>query len=135
MGIVGGTFGDPLFQGVFVFFGEDFFGVRGWHLLVFVGGEEAGDDLAGFGFAGDDGEGAGFATGERGVAEVEAEFAFAAVVVHAVAGEALLGEDGADFAVEVDGRRGGGEQEGDEEDAVHESGSERRTLRGRGFCR
>jgi NAD(P)H-hydrate repair Nnr-like enzyme with NAD(P)H-hydrate dehydratase domain len=56
-------------------------------------------------FAGDDGDLAGFARAVSGFAQIEAEFAFAAVVVHAVAGEALLSEHGAHVAIEIDGLR------------------------------
>jgi hypothetical protein len=91
--------------------------VRG-HDLVGVGGENAGDEFALFGIAGDDRSVAGTGGGEGGVADVEAEFAFAGGGVGAVAVVAVFREDGLDVAAEVDfsGREtGGGEKRGEGE--------------------
>ncbi len=87
--------------------------IGGGHAEGFVLGGDAADDFGMVGVAGDE--------GVLGVAEfdgiagfgVEAEFGFTIGGVGAVAGEAFVGEDGADVAVELDGL--GGEREREEE--------------------
>ena len=66
------------------------------------------DDFAFVGLTRDDGDFIGLAFAVGGFDEVEAEFSFALMLVHAVAGEAVLGQDRPDLTVEVDGGRGGG---------------------------
>jgi len=78
------------------------------HQLVVVRARDAADEFARIGFAGDEGALAGLRGRERGLAEVEAETGLARVFVRPVAGEALAGKDGADFALEVRRGRGGG---------------------------
>lgn len=60
--------------------------------------------------AGDDGGLAGLGGAQGVVAEIEAEFAFAGLVVRAVALEAMARKQRADIALEIDfgGRSGGG---------------------------
>ena len=106
VGFVGSTFGDPLGEEGFLGWGEGFVGIRGWHEFVRVGVGEPGDEFAGGGVAGDDGGFTGFGGFEGGVADVEAETAFAVIGVGSVAVEAVVGEDGADVAVIAE--RGGG---------------------------
>ncbi len=67
-----------------------------------VGGGDAADEFAAVGIAGDDGE-ASLAEVDAGAGfGVEAEFGLAFGGVGTVAGEALVGEDGADVAIEFD---------------------------------
>jgi hypothetical protein len=54
-----------------------------------------------------------------GFAQIEAQLAFAAVVVHAVAGETLLREHRAHVAIEIDGVGGGHEQKEEGEGRLH----------------
>ena len=84
------------------------------HDVVRVVGKDAVDDFALVGLTGDDGEFARLAFTVGRFREVEAEFTFTRMVVHAVASEAMLGEDRADFLVEVDGEeaRGGDQKQG-----------------------
>ncbi len=107
---VGGPFGDPAFEqgDLGGFQGRRGFG-RG-HREFGVVDLDAEDQVAGVGVAGDDGGGAGF-EGEGGsLGHIEAETGLALALVGAVAGEAVLGEDGADVAVEIEGFLGlGGE--------------------------
>ena len=59
-----------------------------------------------------------------GFRKIEAQLCLAGMLIHAVAGEAVLGEDRADFLVEVDGAGRGdghGEQASGRE-AEHEAG-------------
>jgi hypothetical protein len=65
---------------------------------------DAFEKFAGVRFAGDDRGLAGLSLSNRVFAEIEPQFAFTAVFVHAVALEAVLGQDGADFAIEVNAR-------------------------------
>ncbi len=87
------------------------------HLEFGVVDFDAEDEVAGVGVAGGDGGAVG-AGGEGGGFLVEAEVGLAGFGVGTVAGEAVLGEDGADVAVVVDGvfggEGGGGEEEGQE---------------------
>ena len=76
-----------------------------------------------FGLSGltrDDGDCAGLTFAVGGFDEVEGEVSLARMLVHAVAGEAVLSEKRSDLTVEVDGGRGGGEREQcDERKAGH----------------
>jgi hypothetical protein len=54
-----------------------------------------------------------------GFGQIEAQLAFATVVVHAVAGEALLREHGPHVAIEIDGVGGGNEQQEKGEGRLH----------------
>ena len=81
------------------------------HDVVGVMGGDAAEELALVGVAGDDGGVAGFGFAEGGFLDVEAEVAFAFIGIGAVAGEAVFGENGSDFACEVDFLGGDGERE------------------------
>lgn len=85
---------------------------------------DAADQFAFTGLAGDDGQAAGLGGLEGVGLDVEPELGLALALVRAVAGEAVLGEDGADVAVEIDrtGRRGGGGRPGPEQHSKHERG-------------
>ena len=117
--LVFGAFVDPAFEGFDLRGGEFFVGFGWGHDFVLVGGEGAVDDGAGLGVAGFDGESA-VDGGVGAFGSVEAEVGLAFFGVEAVAGEAVVGEDGADVAVEVEGAcgvGGAGEQEEGEEEA------------------
>ena len=58
MGLVGGTLGDPIFEELFLGVGEGFIGLGRGHEERFFGGEDTGDEGAGFRLVGDDGGGA-----------------------------------------------------------------------------
>ncbi len=95
------------------------------HHVVLVGMGDAADQFALGGLAGDDGESAGLGGLEGVGLEVEAELGLALALVRAVAGEAVLGKDGADVAVEINragrgGRRGGGGKGGPEQQSKRE---------------
>jgi hypothetical protein len=102
---------DPAFEEVLVGGGELFGFVWRGHDVVGVMGGDAAEELAVIGVAGDDGGVAGFGFTEGGFLDVEAEVAFAFIGIGAVAGEAVFGENGADFAGEVDFLGGDGERE------------------------
>lgn len=106
---------DPAFEEVLVGWGELFGFVWGRHDVVGVMGGDAAEEFAVIGVAGDDGGVAGFGFPEGGFLDVEAEVAFAFIGIGAVAGEAVFGEKGADFAGEVDFLGGDGEREEREE--------------------
>jgi hypothetical protein len=116
MALILGTFGDPALEEFFFGGGEFFVGVWRGHEVIGIGGEDAFDDGAGVRVAG--GDGFGF----DGVgADVEAEVAFAMVLIGPVAGVAVFGEDGSDVPVERDlsGVRGGGSEEEEGREAFH----------------
>lgn len=102
---------DPAFKEVLVGWGELFGFVWRGHDVVGVMGGDAAEEFAVFWVAGDDGGVTGFGFAEGGFLDVEAEVAFAFVGIGAVAGEAVFGENGADFACEVDLLGGDGERE------------------------
>ena len=85
------------------------------------------DDFAFVGLTRDDGDFTGLPFAVGGFDEVEPEFSFARMLVHAVAGEAVLGQDRPDLTVEVDGGRGGGGRQKQESGrkARHGGGGER----------
>jgi hypothetical protein len=125
--LVGGTLLDPFFQDGLLTLGELLVRVRRRHEVVFVIGEDAGDEFAVAYFAGNEGFGLyGL------VAEVEAEIGLAMLRVVAVAVEAVVAQNGPDIAVKLDlGRNGrfGGVQadgsEGEEECALEHGGCSR----------
>ncbi len=113
MGLPRGALGDPRFEEVDLLGGEMASGGGGRHLIVGVGGDDAFEDGAFVRVFGVDGiatfDGrfcAGFG--------VESQVGFPLLCVGAVAMEAVIGEDGADVAIEVDlglGLIGGAEGE------------------------
>jgi hypothetical protein len=72
------------------------------HDVVFVGSGDAFDEGAFFEIAGDDGVFAGFEFLEGVFFAIETEAGFAFALVGTVAGVAMFGEEGADFAIEID---------------------------------
>jgi hypothetical protein len=106
--LVGGTLLDPLFQDVLLTLGELLVRIRRRHEVVFVIGEDAGDELAFAGFAGNEG------FGLHGlVSEVEPQIGLTMLRIVAVAVEAVVAQNGPHIAVELDfGRHGrfGGEK-------------------------
>ena len=122
--MVFGTFGDPAFEGFLLRRAQGFVRVLGRHLLVFVVGEDAGDECAFVRLAKNDGEVAGLGGLQGILADMEAEAGFAVSFVGAVTVEAFVREDRADVAIELDLRvRGAGVIEqgerGGEETASH----------------
>ena len=138
VGFVGSAFGDPLGEEGFLGRGEGFVGIRGRHEFVRIGVGEPGDEFAGGGVAWDDGGFAGFGGFEGGVADVEAETAFAVIGVGAVAVEAVVGKDGPDVAVVAERGCGGVERqqqqsrEGEPEHLMNLGGGSGRARRGDG---
>ena len=113
--LVDGAFGHPAAEGVLLVLGELLVGVDGGHDAAGVGGEDALDDGAAVGVAGDDGGATGF-SGPNGLfAQVQAEAGHAGAYVGAMTPEAGVGHDGADVAIEPDGRLGGVGNAGDKE--------------------
>jgi hypothetical protein len=105
-------------------------GIGRGHEVIGIGSEDAFDDGAGVGVAG--GDGFGF----DGVgADVEAEVAFAVILIGTVAGVTVFGEDGSDVPVERDlsGVRGGGSEEEEGREAFHGWGNS--TLLWGGYCK
>lgn len=88
---------DPEAEGLFFAFGETVDGVKRGHVVVFIFGEDSGDEFGLVWFAGDDG--LAFGGSFEGI---EAEIGFALVFIEAVAEEAVVGEDGTDVAVVAD---------------------------------
>jgi hypothetical protein len=88
--------------------GERFFLLGRRHHVLFVGGEDAGDEFAVGGITLDDRGDAGLAALEGAVARVEAETGLAVRGIGAVAVETVFGEDGLDLAGEIHGGPGGG---------------------------
>ncbi len=110
VGGVGGAFVDPAFEdGDFGGREAGEFGVGRRHHFLFVGASDAEEGVAVGALAGHDGRSA-VALAIRAVLGVEAEFAFAAGLVGAVAVETFVRENRAHLTREVDGlgRRGGG---------------------------
>ena len=81
--------------------GERGTGRGGGHAHRFVFGGDAANHFALAGIAGDDGVAAAKVGGGYGF-QVEAEFGFAVSRIGAMAGVALVREDGADVAIELD---------------------------------
>lgn len=73
------------------------------HQVILIGSQDAVDEFAFVGFPGHDGGFAGFGGFEGVIAEVESEAAFDFLGVGAVAREAIIGEEWADIAIELDG--------------------------------
>jgi len=93
--------GNPAAEDFFLRGSERRTRLRRRHVLFRVVGRDAIDQFARLGIARHDG-----LLGDGDLALVEAELGFALAGVRAVAGEAVIGEDGADVAVEFDA--GGG---------------------------
>ena len=104
---------------------EGFIGFGGRHEFIAVGGMEAGGDFAPFPIPGDDGDGTAFAFAESACGGIEAEFGFPMFFIGPVAGEAMIGEDGADIAIKRGwggverGKREEGEDEKETGEAAH----------------
>jgi hypothetical protein len=111
MSLIFRPFGDPSLQRGLVLVRHDLLRVRWRHDLVLIGRKDALDDLAGVRLAGNDGDLARFAFAVGGFTQIEAQLAFARVIIHAVAGEALLREHRPHVAIEIDGVGGGNEQQ------------------------
>ena len=130
-----GALGDPLAERGDLGFieGAALAVLGGGHaVLVAVGQEDAVEEFRFAGLAGDDGGFAGLAGGEGLVALGEGDVA--GLFDAAVAGGAVLVEDGADVAVEVDGGGGGGAGTDGEGDGRGQRGrkGEQGRLHGRG---
>ena len=104
---------------------EGFIGFGGRHEFIAVGGMEAGGDFAPFPIPGDDGDGTAFAFAESACGGIEAEIGFPMFFIGPVAGEAMIGEDGADIAIKRGwggverGKREEGEDEKETGEAAH----------------
>jgi hypothetical protein len=96
-----GAFVDPLLDGGDLRGCERAACGRRGHAALGIGVRDAEIDAAGFGFAGRE-------CGERSLFGIQADAGHALAFVGAVASEAVVGEDGADLAVEVDGPGGEG---------------------------
>ena len=114
--LIDSALGDPSAEDRLILGGDWLLGLGRRHHVIRVVGEDAVHDFALVGLAGDDRGLAGFSFAVRGFRKVEAELTFARMFVHAVAGEAVLGQDRPDLTVEVDGIGpgvGAGEQGGE----------------------
>ena len=98
---------DPAAQDVDLSCGDLLVRLRRRHEFVFIMREDALEHAAGLGLAGFDRKGS-FDGGEGTFGRVEPEIALAFFRVEAVAGEAVVAEDGADVAIEVHLACGGG---------------------------
>ena len=101
--------------------GEGFIGFRRGHEFIAVGGMEAGGDFAPFPIPGDDGDGPAFAFAESAGGGIESEFGFPVFFIGPVAGETMIGEDGADIAIKR-GRRGVERGKGERGEGEKETG-------------
>jgi len=115
------AFGDPAFEQGLLLFIEVFLGVRRGHLLIGVGVEDAAVQFALAGLSGDEGRRDAF--GEQAFVRVEPELGLALLFIGAVAGVALVGKDGPDVAVELDGFGLGAEVCGQDQSAEEVEGS------------
>jgi len=104
--LVFGAFLDPAFDERDLFLGKHLVELRRWHMVVGVGRQQALHHRAPLGLAGHDGGVAGLAAPSRGFEGIQAQFALVLALVGAVAGEAGVGEDRADVAVELDALSG-----------------------------
>ncbi len=102
---VGGALRDPLLQELLLLRRQFLVRLRGRHDLVGIGVVDAGDHFALVRLAGDDGIGQ-FAALGGALEGVEPQAGLALLFVRSVTGETVVGEDGADVAVEVDLGRG-----------------------------
>jgi hypothetical protein len=75
--------------------------------LIFIRGEKSLDDLARLRLARNNGNLTRIASTKSGVSEIQPQFAFPSMLVHAMAGKALLSQNGAHLSIEVDGVGGG----------------------------
>ena len=112
-------FVDPLFQRGDLLRSEGAAGGDGRHPIG-AGGADPGEEMTIGGFTGDD-----YAVRKRAsIGGVEAEVRHPFRGIRTVAGEAFVGEDGADFAVEVDGGEGGGGREQQGENSFSHEGAD-----------
>lgn len=103
VGLVFGSLFDPAFEDGAFGIGERTVEFGWWHDLIGIMAVHASDHCAFADVAGDDGAVAAFEFCGCAFEGIEAEAGFAAFVgVGSVAGEAAVGENGADVAVEVD---------------------------------
>ncbi len=89
---------------------EGLVGIRRRHDVVGIGGGDAAPEFTGIGVTGFEGDTTILAGSEGAFGGIESQTGLAMFGVEAVAGEAMVGEDGSDVAVELE--RGGGEAGG-----------------------
>lgn len=99
-----GAFGNPTLEQVLLLRAQFLAGLGWRHDFVGIGGMDPFDEGAFLWVAGNDGEVAGFGGLESVVFQIKAQFGFAFILVWPVAGEAVIGKDGADFAIEINRR-------------------------------
>ena len=97
------SFRDPTAQRINLRGRQRFAAFRRRHHVVFVLRGKARDQFALFRVAGHDGQVARFKRLERVVFPVESEFGFALLLIRTMAGKTLVGQNGPDVAVEIDG--------------------------------
>ena len=116
---------DPLFQQRDLRGRDGLVLLRRRHDVIGVVRYDALDEFALLGLAGEDDEVA-FTVALGVLFVVEAQFALAAFVVGAVAGDTVLGQDRADLPAEVDrlGRAGGAEDDAENEGGLRAHGKE-----------
>ena len=121
--LVDAALGDPGAQDGFVLGRHGLLALGRRHDVLVVGREDALDDLALVGLARDDRDLARLAFAMRGRREVEAQLRFPGMLVHAMAREAVLGQDRTDLAVEIHGRgfdAGRSDQYGEDSEKGHD---------------
>ena len=94
MKLIFGALGDPVFKGLFLFWGKDFVSCRRRHDLFCVGLKKAGDKVALRGFAGC--QNPGF---NRIFGPIQAQIPLARRAVGSVASETVLGKNRPNVAV------------------------------------
>jgi hypothetical protein len=115
--LVGRALADPFGEQRFLGFAERFLELRRRHEVVLILGVQAFEQQAGLGIAGHDGLGL-----DGRLAHIEAEVGFTMVFVGAVAGEAVVAENGTDVAVVAQlGRRSEGGRCGEGADERQEA--------------
>ena len=108
-----GAMVDPLADEIDLLVRQSALGVGGRHALLLLLCADALIETAGRGISGND-DGMAGAVGEHAFLDVQAQARHPLFFVGAVAGEAIVGEDRADIAVEIhSGGRGGERQPGD----------------------
>ena len=108
--LVFGSLLDPTFHQRDLILAEHLVELGRGHVVVRIVGPEALHHLAGLRPARDDSRIAGFAALERRLGRIKTQAAFDLLLVRPVAGEAGVGEDRPDVAVEMHLLRGGGER-------------------------